>query len=126
MRSIAFVPIVCSLQALSASAAVAKPVSFVCNFPKLQMSLTFVVSDPKDGKLTAATIVGNKGTDTVMALFGAAAVSFIEPLPTGAVQTTTVQLSTLEAIHSRHTLMGFDENAEFVPSQSKGTCELRD
>lgn len=54
--------------------------------------------------------------------------SFLEILATGVVQTTTVNLSKvtaskLEAIHSRHTLMSAEE---FVPSQAKGTCTVRD
>ena len=106
----------------------AKPVSFVCEFETQKMTLTFVFDDgafKSTARVAPATMVGNQGTAEVLALPGSVALSFVEPLDTGAVQTTTIKLATGEAIHSRHTLMGFGAEARFIPSQSKGTCVLR-
>lgn len=115
-----------------AGAASPKPVSFVCTFAAQKLTLTFVVdiakAKPSDaGEMVGtAVLVGNAGTETVDMIVGANAVSFIERVVTGAVQTTTVQLKTLAAVHSRHTLMGVDGKAEFVPSQASGSCERKD
>jgi hypothetical protein len=51
---------------------------------------------------------------------GSAAVSFMEKLETGAVQTTTIS-STGDSVHSRHSVVR--EDGKMIPSQSYGRCE---
>mgnify|MGYP001812791690 CR=1 FL=1 len=46
--------------------------------------------------------------------------SFLEYLPTGAVQTTTISKSG-KSVHSRHSMIGND----MVPSQYYGACSVR-
>ena len=127
---LAVAAVVCA--AAIAGAASTKPVSFVCTFAAQELTLTFVVdiakAKPDDaGRMVGtAVLVGNAGTETVDMIVGANAVSFIERVVTGAVQTTTVQLKTLAAVHSRHTLMSADGKGEFVPSQARGSCERKD
>lgn len=54
----------------------------------------------------------------VRLVVGDEGVTFLEELPTGVVQTTTIHKSG-EAVHSRHTSIF----GEFVPSQYYGACE---
>jgi len=106
----------------------AKPLSFACDFPSLKMTLTYVV-DPTsllENKFDSAILVGNAGTSEVWVVKGERAISFMEPLATGAVQTTTVRLPSGEAVHSRHTILGLDKEAPLTPSQSRGTCRFLD
>jgi hypothetical protein len=112
----------------SSAAMAAKRVSLVCSFPSQGLTLTFVL-DPDilvSKKMAVATLVGNAGTSEVWAVSGSNAISFVEPLSTGVVQTTTISLPSRQAIHSRHTIMGFDKDGPFVPSQSVGTCKVLD
>jgi len=51
---------------------------------------------------------------------GSAAISFMEKLETGAVQTTVIS-SSGDSVHSRHSVLS--ENGKMVPSQSYGKCE---
>ena len=80
------------------------------------MTFKFVV-DTFTGK---AVLVGNNGVADVEQITGFAAMTFVEPLPTGAVQTTTVA-SNGASVHSRHTLDPFG-GVEFMPTQYYGTC----
>ena len=80
------------------------------------MNFKFIV-DTVTGK---AVLVGNNGVADVTQFTGPAAVTFVEPLPTGAVQTTTVA-SDGTSVHSRHTLDPFG-GVEFMPTQYYGTC----
>jgi hypothetical protein len=51
---------------------------------------------------------------------GSAAVTFMEKLESGAVQTTTIS-STGDSVHSRHSVVS--EDGKMIPSQSYGKCE---
>lgn len=80
------------------------------------MRLEFTV-DVNTGE---AFMVGNNGLAKVIAHVGEYGVTFLEPLPTGAVQTTTIAKAGA-ALHSRHSLL---PNGEFVPAQYEGYCRL--
>ncbi len=61
---------------------------------------------------------GNIDLVKVFPVWGEAAISFIEPVTSGAVQSTSI-LDDGTAVHSRHTqLFG-----EFIPSQWFGLCD---
>jgi len=61
--------------------------------------------------------VGNMGMSPVKAHVGDSAVTFVEMLETGAVQTTTV--TPRRAVHSRNTVVSGD----LAPTQYYGFCE---
>ncbi len=111
----------------------AKPLSFKCSFPSLKLEMTFVLESsklpkPENGSfaLGSAVLVGNAGTSELITVRGDNAISFIEPLATGATQSTTIDLQTGEAVHSRHSLLSWGDARKFVNSQAKGNCLLLD
>lgn len=117
--------------ALLTATAAAKPLSYKCTFPTQKLELTFVfkASDfqkPAEGAYAfgTAVLVGSVGTSELLAIRGENALSFIEPLATGAAQSTTISLSSGEAVHSRHSLLTVGAVQRFVQSQSKGRCLL--
>lgn len=72
----------------------------------------------------AARIVGNAGSDDLVALDGKSSVSFVETTPAGAINLTTVyawadKAGRYKAVHSRHTAVGGPS-----PSQNYGFCEM--
>jgi hypothetical protein len=81
------------------------------------MDLEFV----HDTTINKAHMVGNNGLAEVLAHVGDRAVTYLELLPTGAVQSTTISLKTGAAVHSRHSII----SGEFIPSQYRGTCSNR-
>ena len=64
-----------------------------------------------------AKTVGNNGFSDVYLVSGYNSISLIEPLPTGAVQTTTI-IENGHALHSRHTVIA----GTFTNSQYHGSC----
>ena len=91
--------------------------SWRCEFPGLGEPTTYI-AELGTGK---GKIVGNIGVSEVLVVEGPVAISFIEPLRTGAVQLTTIILKTGEAAHSRNSVMsGVDK---FMPSQAVGQCK---
>ena len=66
-----------------------------------------------------AVLIGNNGFSDVVMVNGTSAVTFLEGLPTGVVQSTTISLNN-QAVHSRHTAIGSD----LVPSQYYGSCKV--
>ncbi|MCB1347858.1 MAG: hypothetical protein KDK11_04155, partial [Maritimibacter sp.] len=68
-----------------------------------------------------ATIFGNNGTSAVEVHSGGAGKTFLEHLPSGSVQVTTVANSG-QAVHSRQTM--FYAAPEILPSQYYGNCEV--
>lgn len=67
-----------------------------------------------------AFVVENNGLAKVIAHVGECGVTFLEPLPTGAVQTTTIAKAGA-ALHSRHSIL---PNDEFMPAQYEGFCAV--
>jgi|ETNmetMinimDraft_13_1059891.scaffolds.fasta_scaffold252937_1 hypothetical protein len=78
--------------------------------------LEFVI----DGTTGKAVIIGNNGLETVAVVREARAITFLEALASGAVQSTTIVLDTMETVHSRHSILLSD----LVPSQYYGQCKV--
>jgi hypothetical protein len=70
-----------------------------------------------------AVFVGNNGVSDVSVYRGSDAITFMELLDSGAVQTTTISLKTGRSIHSRHTITSPDGVP--LPSQYLGSCSSR-
>ena len=83
----------------------------------LQDANDFTLRFTIDTVTNKAFVVGNQGMEEVFLLTGSAGLTFLEYLPTGAVQTTTVSKNG-SSVHSRHSLIG----EEFSPSQYYGSC----
>jgi hypothetical protein len=104
---------------LFCSGADAAVTRFKCNVGEGRNALALeFIYDDVTGK---AQVVGNAGLAEVLPHVGAYAVTFLEFLPTGSVQSTTIELKTGIAVHSRHTVMGGLPKA-LTPSQARGTC----
>lgn len=87
-----------------------------------RMPLEFIYDDVT----RKAQIVGNAGMAEVFPWIGEDGISFLELLPTGAVQSTTIDFRTGMAVHSRHTLLArLNKDAPLLPSQMRGTCTQR-
>ncbi len=109
--------------------AIANTISFHCTFETFSdekaarqkqdeaLVLRYMV-DSKSGK---AYLIGNLGSSEVSLTIGSLGLTFVERLPTGAVQMTTTNKATNKAVHSRHTL--FED--ELWPSQFYGSCTVR-
>ena len=76
--------------------------------------MSFVV----DSTTEKAFTIGNAGVNEVELETGSNAVTFLEALETGVVQSTTIVLDTMEAVHSRHTII----LSILAPSQYYGSC----
>ena len=97
---------------LIAGSAQAGTARFICSFDRssdvtgtLKTTRPFVLEFVVDTVTGDAFLAGNNGIAPVHVYTGAGAVSFVEPVATGVVQTTTFDRSTGEAVHSRHTIM---------------------
>ncbi len=66
-------------------------------------------------------VVGNQGFSKVIVINGPYAITFLEPLGTGVVQSTTITQNGM-AVHSRHTAL---DDTELLPSQYYGSCVVR-
>ena len=88
---------------------------WLCNFPGFQET-TYIYDDQTKEGLT----VGNVGESPVFTYVGTDAISFVEPLSSGGVQTTTIGLKTGQAVYSRHAL---DPGGGLSPSQVVGLCK---
>jgi hypothetical protein len=104
---------------LGIGAAEAAVTRFKCNVGSGRdaLALEFLYDDVS----RKAQVVGNNGLAEVLPHVGAYAVTFLEFLPTGSVQSTTIEIKTGAAVHSRHTVMGSPPDA-FMPSQTRGRC----
>lgn len=94
--------------------------SWRCEIPDFEEPFTYI-AELGTGK---GKVVGNAGTAELWVHEGAFAISFMEPLFSGAVQVTTIVLKTGEAAHSRNTVMSSD--GTFMPSQRTGKCKRWD
>ena len=92
------------------------PKRYVCNMETVageRMRLEFV----HEVYSARAFVVGNAGLAPVTPFVGSNAVTFVEWLPSGATQTTTISQGG-DAVHSRHSII----MDRVVPSQLKGSC----
>lgn len=78
----------------------------------------FVLAYTFDTVTRNAFLEGNNGLSEVTLIDGNSGATFLEVLPSGVVQTTTVALGGA-AVHSRHTIIV----GELSPSQYYGICE---
>lgn len=108
-----------SIFLLTSTATLTYAQSWRCTFPDFTEPLTFIELQNGLGK-----IVGNTGVSNVITYKGPQVVSFVEPVGSGAVMSTTIYLPTGEAVHSRNTVMSFSDEGEspFVVSQRMGKC----
>lgn len=83
------------------------------------MKKTFKLQFLADSITGKAVLVGDQGGEEVLMIPGTFGLSFIEKLPTGALQTTTV-LKDGSAVHSRHTALS---DNQLAPSQYYGKCQ---
>ena len=108
----------------------ARALRFKCNYTtwaspdgvkKVQKSfkLEFAL-DTTTGK---AMMIGNNGVENVRIASGKSVITFLERIPTGVIQTTSVSLETGASIHSRHTY--FAREKDFIPSQYYGHCIIK-
>lgn len=79
--------------------------------------------DGIDYRKRSARIIGNAGADDLAVTQGTGSVSFIEQVPVGSVNLTTVyawrdKAGRFKAVHSRHTAIGGPS-----PSQNYGYCQ---
>jgi hypothetical protein len=87
-----------------------------------QKDFTFNV-DAIDYEKANARIIGNAGAEDLTALSGESSVSFIERVPVGSINVTTVcawraRTGHFKAVHSRHIAIGGHS-----PSQNYGYCQ---
>ena len=80
--------------------------------------------DGIDHRQGSARIIGNAGADDLTALRGADSVSFLERVPAGTINVTTVYAwrnteGRFKAVHSRHVAIGGP-----APSQNYGYCQV--
>lgn len=97
---------------------------YVCEFQTfsdydgLQQAKDFAMEFTYDPLTEDAFLTGNLGVSRVLTVEGGRAISFLEFLSSGAVQSTTIAANGA-AVHSRHTIIGED----LVPSQYYGSCQ---
>ena len=109
----------------SPASASAKVLQFNCSYQKfynpeddrLENSKDFNLQFTVDTVTNKAVLIGNQGVEDVTFVSGDEGITFLEYLPSGAVQTTTVSKSGA-SVHSRHTLMA----GQFTASQYYGSC----
>ena len=95
----------------------------ICDVQILCNADSFTLRLRADLETGEAYVEGNNGPFDASVVQGYAAVSFMEVLLSGAVQTTTVT-SGGHAIHSRHTTFRADTADGMVPTQYRGNCEV--
>jgi hypothetical protein len=98
------------------------PIRFECEFHQAgsrnQLRLEFIY----DRSAGRAFMVGNAGAIEVLPYTGRELISFVEMVPSGAVQTTSIDPAG-RAVHSRHTYV--PTPPEFIQSQMLGRCSAR-
>lgn len=111
-----------------ATPSAAASLHFDCKFPAASNS---------DGKLSGgifelvflfdtitgkAVLTGNNGVSDVIPIAGPDAITFLEELGSGAIQTTTITYYDGGAVHSRHTVIA----GRLSPSQYYGECAAKE
>jgi hypothetical protein len=108
------------------SPVLAKNVRWTCAYPggvspsgsfKEDFKFEFVLDDVS----RKAVMIGNEGTSDVAFHAGSFGVTFLEVLPTGAIQTTTIT-NEGDSVHSRHSML---DDKKVTPSQYYGRCKVQ-
>ena len=124
-RPIRLVVVAIMLVLAGSNPASAKAKQFVCTYlklfewekPCLQDAKDFVLKFSVDTVTQKAFLTGNQGVEEVSVVIGDTGILFLEILPTGAVQATTVSNSG-SSVHSRHTIIA----DHLVATQYFGKC----
>ena len=109
--------------ALHIGSADAKVIKWNCTFPVVAnpngviRDRDFRILFTLDDVTGKAARIADDGTVDVIVIAGDRAITFVERLLSGAIQTTTVDANR-HSVHSRHLMVG----TGLVPSQSYGTC----
>src|SRR6516225_3032155 len=108
------------------SPVLAKSVRWTCVYPggvspkglfKEEFKLDIVLDDVTK----KAVMIDTQGTSNVTLYEGALGVTFLEGLPTGAIQTTTIT-NEGDSVHSRHTML---DDKKVTPIQYYGRCKVQ-
>lgn len=79
---------------------------------------SFSLAFKMDVNTKQAFMIGNNGLSEVQYWYGDRAVTFLEALPSGGMQTTIIAHLDSKSVHSRGTIMG----TKLIPSQYYGQC----
>jgi hypothetical protein len=123
-RPIRLVVVAAMLILAGSNPASAKAMQFVCTYLKLYewekpglQDANFVLKFSVDTVTQKGFLTGNQGVTEVSVVIGDSGITFLEILPTGVVQATTVSNSG-SSVHSRHTIIA----DHLLPSQYFGKC----
>lgn len=124
LKGLAATALTVVLTSAGTTSGIAASASWRCQFGRWNEPV-ILIAELGTGK---GKFVGNQGTSDVWITEGPAAISFLEPLYSGAVQVTTIVLRTGEAAHSRNTILSPDGlpvagKSTFLPTQVRGTCQ---
>jgi hypothetical protein len=138
-------PVICFIFALSVMAestwenddpiVTSAVMTILCDFPyyvsqtEINKNQNFSIKFNYDIASHKAFMIGNLGLSEVIPISGSEALTFLEILDNGVVQTTTLDRTTLDmytnkeqsldAVHSRHTIL-----FGLFPSQAYGKCKI--
>ena len=107
------------------SVSLAEVFKYECVYPKVfseksgYQASKFSLKFQHDEDSSKGFVVGNSGLTSVQVYAGRKGITFLEALPGGVIQTTTVALSG-HSVHSRHTIIN-----NLVPSQYYGSCTFK-
>ena len=105
-------------------------ITFSCDFPyyvsqtEINKNQNFSIKFNYDSVSNKAFMIGNIGLTEVIPISGSEALTFLEILDTGVVQSTTLDMlsnkeQSVDAVHSRHTIL-----FGLFPSQAYGNCKI--
>ena len=105
-------------------------ITFSCDFPyyvsqtEIDKNQNFSIKFNYDSVSNKAFMIGNIGLTEVIPISGSEALTFLEILDTGVVQSTTLDMlsnkeQSVDAVHSRHTIL-----FGLFPSQAYGNCKI--
>ena len=104
--------------------------TFSCDFPyyvsqtEIDKNQNFSIKFNYDSVSNKAFMIGNLGLTDVTPISGSEALTFLEILDNGVVQTTTLDMmsnkeQSVDAVHSRHSII-----FGLFPSQAYGDCKI--
>ena len=104
--------------------------TILCDFPyyvsqtEINKNQNFSIKFNYDSVSNKAFMIGNIGLTEVIPISGSEALTFLEILDTGVVQSTTLDMlsnkeQSVDAVHSRHTIL-----FGLFPSQAYGNCKI--
>ena len=104
--------------------------TILCDFPyyvsqtEINKNQNFSIKFNYDIASHKAFMIGNLGLSEVIPISGSEALTFLEILDTGVVQSTTLDMlsnkeQSVDAVHSRHTIL-----FGLFPSQAYGNCKI--